>query len=266
MDNFYKGYIPTRNKRAYTSFKDGAKLYDIDFIGDNYEYAGVLADDTVLIDIDDMETSDRLLKLVTDLGLPCRVYGTTRGKHFLFKCKESMTNRTHCTLAIGIEADIKGGGKASYEVLKFGGVEREVLYDAGEYGFLPYFLKPMDKRYKGVSTKQGSRNSELYAYILTLSAIGFEKEEIKTTIRLINDYIMDEPLPNAEIESILRDESFKFMEDGMHNKTKSTDSRGRTQFDVGVFTKELVEHNQLVKYNGQIYFSMEKFIRANQMS
>ena len=107
------------------------------------EYAGVLNDDTVLIDLDDEKQADVLFQIVKALGVKCKIIKTTRGMHFLFKTASPMQNRTHCKLAIGLTADIKGGGRASYQVLKFDGKEREVLYDTIEYDIIPKFLTPI---------------------------------------------------------------------------------------------------------------------------
>ena len=72
------------------------------------EYAGILSDDTILVDVDDMDQSMALLTIIETLGLKCRVYATSRGKHFLFKNIPDLvkSNRTKATLAIGFEADL----------------------------------------------------------------------------------------------------------------------------------------------------------------
>lgn len=38
------------------------------------EYAGILSDDTILVDVDDMDQSMALLTIIETLGLKCRVY------------------------------------------------------------------------------------------------------------------------------------------------------------------------------------------------
>jgi putative DNA primase/helicase len=53
------------------------------------------------------------------------------------------------------------------------------------------------------------RNQALFNYILTLQSNGFSKEEAKECIGIINQYILKEPLPAHEIETILRDEAFE---------------------------------------------------------
>ena len=49
------------------------------------EYAAVLNNNAVLVDIDDYEQSEILLKIVKAKNLQCKVTKTNRGKHFLFE-------------------------------------------------------------------------------------------------------------------------------------------------------------------------------------
>ena len=98
-----------------------SQLMTYDDVKDLDEYAGILADDVILIDIDDKKQSDIMMDIVEDLQLDCRVYQTTRGRHFLFKNDKVDACSTHSTLAIGLTAEIKGGKKNSYSVLKYGG-------------------------------------------------------------------------------------------------------------------------------------------------
>ena len=129
------------------------------------EYAGILADDVILIDIDDPEQSEILYGIVEDLQLVCRVYQTTRGKHFIFLNVDETgkyiqeTCKTHCNLAIGLNADIKIGCKNSYSILKYKGKEREIIYDKlddEEYQIVPKFLLPIHHKQNFLSMDAGS--------------------------------------------------------------------------------------------------------------
>ncbi|HXK45303.1 MAG TPA: DNA primase, partial [bacterium] len=105
-----------------------------------------MATDIILIDIDDFEQSEKLFNIVKDLQLKCRVYQTSRGKHFLFKNTTVETCRTKASLAIGLTADIKLGKRNSYSILKFNGKERTILYDNAdneEPQDLPKWLLPV---------------------------------------------------------------------------------------------------------------------------
>lgn len=223
--SFFKGYVPTKNKRCLMGFKDKspdelltlkeAKQYD--------EYAGILAEDTILIDIDDydkdgnlkygVELSDILLNIVDDLQLNCRVYKTSRGMHFLFKNKDVNKCDTGVNLACGIIADIKVGSRNSYSILKFNGVERKVLYDIyedEEYQVVPKFLQPVP--YKTIFALLGEgdgRNDALFKYILALQGAGYTKEECKEALTIMNKYVLAQPLSERELKTIMRNDSFK---------------------------------------------------------
>ena len=85
MIDLFKGYVPTRNKKCVVKFKDGSNIQTYEEIKNSPEYAGILGESTILIDVDDFRQSEILFNIVDDLQLRCRVYETSRGKHFLFK-------------------------------------------------------------------------------------------------------------------------------------------------------------------------------------
>lgn len=210
----FRGYVPTKNKKCLEKFKSRKRLNRLEDVQDLEEYAGILGDETILIDVDDGETSDILFQIVKDLGLKCRVYATTRGKHFIFRNPEGFVEKswTKQTLALGIETDAKVGRNNSYSILKFRGVERPILYDCSENDIqnLPKWLTPVKTGTELLHMQAGDgRNQALFNYILTLQSENFTKEEARECIRLINRYILDDPLPDRELETILRDEAFK---------------------------------------------------------
>lgn len=245
--SLYKGYVPTSQKKAQMSFKDktSADLLTLEEAQKFSEYAGILADDTVLVDIDDGEQSKILLKIVESLGLKCRVLATTRGAHFLFKTDRPMQNRTHCKLGIGLTADIKGGGRASYEVLKYDRVEREVLYDTGEqYQCLPKYLFPIKTNVDVLQLAEGEgRNNALFSYILPLQQNEFTIDECRECIGVINDFVLKDPLSEDELKSILRDGAF--------NKPTFFTSKGSFMFDK--FAKYLKQAENIIKIHGKLY-------------
>lgn len=98
MNTLYKGYIKTKGKKAIEAFKDRTKYRTYDEVKNLEGFGGVLADDTILIDIDDAEQSEILMSIVEEYQLDCRVYCTSRGRHFLFKNHSITRNRTHVPL------------------------------------------------------------------------------------------------------------------------------------------------------------------------
>ena len=70
--NFFRGYVPTKNKKCLMKFKS-SELKSYDEVKNLDEYAGILSNSTILIDVDDYEQSEILMDIVEDLQLACRV-------------------------------------------------------------------------------------------------------------------------------------------------------------------------------------------------
>ena len=245
----YKGYVPTKDKKCLMPFKNATadELLSFEQVKNLPEYAGILSDETILVDVDDMEQSVILLNIVENLNLKCRVYTTSRGRHFLFKNTPDLvkSNRTKATLAVGLEADLKIGSRNSYEVLKYMNEDRPILYDVPEDEIqeLPKWLIPVktDIDFKSLGEGDG-RNDAFYRYILTLQDNDLTKEEARECIRLINRYVLKKPLSDKELDVILRDEAFQ----------KQSFFKGRS-FQHDRFAEYLKRDSHIAKINGRLH-------------
>ena len=253
MQNLYRGFVPTKDKKCLMPYKNKSadELRTFSQVENLPEYAGIIADDVVLIDIDDFEESEILLNIVDELQLNCRVYKTTRGKHFFFMNKNGSQYildkcGTHKKLACGLMADIKVGCKNSYSVLKYDNKERPILYDIfddEEYESLPKWLIPVSSKIDFLSMEAGDgRNQALFNYILTLQANDFNIEEVRETLRMINTYILKDPLSDSELETLMRDEAFQ----------KPIFFR-RNQFLFDKFARYIRNNNHIIKIYGQLH-------------
>ncbi len=213
MDEFFKGYVKIKDKKCMEKFKNRNDFKSYEEVKDLPEFAGILADNTILVDIDDGEQAEILMNIVEDFQLNCRVYKTTRGKHFLFRNTNIDKCYTHCNLACGITADIKVGCKNSYEILKYNDKERFIewdIEDGMEYQSIPKWMTPVKNSTDFQNMENGDgRNQALFNYILTLQSNDFSIEEARETIKIINNYVLKEPLSDDELDVILRDDSFK---------------------------------------------------------
>lgn len=250
MQDLYKGYLPTKDKVPLKKFKDVSDLLTLNEADKLEEYAGLLADNVALIDIDDYDQSERLMDIVEELQLNCRVAETTRGKHFYFYGLGNITKcGTHLKLAIGLEADIKIGDHNSISVLKYKNQERKIIYDIEpdeEYEPVPAWLTPLrGKTHPDFLTLDSGdgRNQTLFNYILTLQSNELSNEEIKETIKLINDHILPTKLDEAELNKILRDEAF--------SKPNFYGKNGNFLFNV--FATYLKNNCHIVKLDGQLH-------------
>lgn len=243
---FFRGFVGTKNKKCIEKFKGRTDFKTFEQVQSLPEYAGILAAETILIDVDDFEASEILFKVVKEYALTCRVYRTSRGKHFLFKNSGVPTNKTGCKLAIGLTADIKIGTRNSYEVLKYDNQNREILYDTAENEEaqqLPRWLFPVKSKMEFLNMETGDgRNQGLFNYILTLQSNDFSVEEARETIRIINKFVLKVPLSDDEIETVLRDDAFK----------KPVFFMGST-FLFDKFATFLKNNNHIIKINNQLH-------------
>lgn len=245
--SFFKGYVMTENKKCIEKFKDRTDFKTLEQVQSLPEYAGILAPDAILIDIDDEEQSELLFRICEKEEVRCKILKSRSGMHFLFKNSKVDKCYTKTKLACGLrDIDIKSGFKNSYEVLKIDGKDREVLYDileGEEYQELPKWLFPMKTTMEFLDMKVGDgRNQALFNYILTLQSSDFSVEEARETIRIINTYILKEPLSENELLIILRDDAFK----------KPIFFKGNS-FLFDKFATYIKNNNHIIRINGQLH-------------
>lgn len=241
MANLFNGFIPSLGKIPSYSVKSYKYLQEPPEIGD---YVGVLKEDLIQVDVDNQEQSDLLLKILQDYKVRCDVQQTRRGKHFYFKNSSRITSQKIAWFsAIGISCDYGLGCKnlvvpirITYDdettkvvngvptkTTKKTVVTREWIQLYDELEEIPAWLLPISNKDLGIMSIS-TRNQSLFNYILTLQSHALSQEEVRRTIKIINRYILDEPLSDKEIDTITREEAFSkelfFNEDGkfMHDR------------------------------------------------
>lgn len=254
MQQLFKGYVPTKDKKCLMPFKNKSpsELKSYHEVKNLSEYAGILDDVVILIDVDDFEQSEKLMQIVEDYQCNCRVYQTSRGKHFLFMnidaSGEIIVDRCSIkkTLACGITADIKVGCKNSYSILKFKQKEREIIYDIEpdeEYKPLPKWMLPINTKIRFLDMEAGDgRNQALFNYILTLQSNDFSVEEARETLKIINHYVLPDPLDDQELDTLSRDDAFK---------KPVFFKKGTFLFDK--FAHYLKSNNHIIRVNGLLH-------------
>jgi len=213
MINPFRGYVRTNNKQPCQKFGNGEVLLTLDEASRFEEYAGILNGEFTVKDIDEMVEGEKILRLVEDKNLNCRVYKTTRGIQFMFKssewCKRGVVKAID---ALGFTFDVRTGVNM-YIVLKSKGVVREILRDFDESRPLdeyPKWLSPIRGGTKFTDMADGSgRNAALFKHIGILVRNGFTAEEIKFVLPIINDYAFGEPLRPEEINKVCRNEAIE---------------------------------------------------------
>lgn len=219
----WKGYIPTGGKdgkKPTEEYKDRTEFYSLEDVESLQSYGGVLEDNLIQIDVDDSQQAETLLNIIYKLKINTTVIKTMRGMHFYFKNTNIDRRKQGYYTPIGIKIDIGLGIQNAVVPLKVKGRKRKFLQEVEELEELPAWLYPVSRteiNFSSMSEGDG-RNSSLFGYILTLQQKGLAVEEIRETIRIINKYILQEPLDEKEIETILRDEAF--MKESFYIKSK----------------------------------------------
>jgi putative DNA primase/helicase len=255
-------YIILNGKQPIHKFKDGqGKTWDE--VKDYDDIAVIVPKGYVVLDFDTTSDAEIMLKIVDGLGLKTRVMKTTRGIHCWFKTnEEEPKNFIKNRLAVGIYCDRKAGGRNAYVKIKQDGEPRAWIRKVNreDMDVVPKWLSSISAPsgkfgFKDMGEGSG-RNQELFNYIIYLQTKGFNREEIRETIRIINDYVLAEPLPADEIETIIRDESFK-PDDVIAEQIAEAEKR--STFSHISVAEEIITKHRLIKYNSTIYEYVDNY-------
>ena len=249
MVEIFRGYVATKDKKPLQKFKDVEKLPSLEEVSKLEEYAGVLNDNFMVMDVDKAEEAVFAIELARRESFNIRMIKTSRGVHLVFKKPNfEIKGITHAKNAYGIEFDIRVGVN-QYIVCKKNGKLREVIQDFDELKPITEFPREFmpckcDKSFIGMTEGSG-RNGALYSYIPFLYSQGFEVEEIKNIIHGINEVLFTEPLAESEISTILRDESFKNL------KRSNSNSSFKPAFQTDISLAELfvTYYGDTIRYN-----------------
>lgn len=226
MVNIFKGYIPTNGKTPLEKVIGATLLPDPPEQGD---YAGVLKEEYVQIDFDNADDASLALKVVQYYKLKCNILETSRGIHLYFKTDNYHESQAVGSFtAMGLKCDLGLGNKNRVVPLRItkeeeverivngvpkpiktkSVVERNWLQTYDEVDVIPPYFRVISKhdfKFRSVET----RNQVLYDYILKLQFHSFTVEEIRKTLKVINSFMLYEPLSDRELDVITRDDAFK---------------------------------------------------------
>ena len=250
-------------KRATHGFKDGKGAKKWSDVSDFDNVGLIIPKPFIVLDFDTTSDAEIMLRIIEGLDLKCRVMRTTRGIHVWFKSVEPWKNFKKARLAVGIYSDCRSHSKNGYVKIKDHGKMREWVRrtPAEEVQEVPRWLYPVSNpghnfEFKGMKDGDG-RNQELFNYIVFLQTKGFSHEEIREAIRIINDYVFEDPLPESEIATICRDEAFK-PDDVIQKQIEKAQEKKSSFSHIDIAESIIAGHN-LISYNGVIYEYAEGF-------
>lgn len=235
---------------------DYKKPLSYDQVLEYSDYGLIIPDDLVLVDVDNIEQGEKLVKLLKDLKVPTTIMRTPNGYHFYFKKgKYDFTNVVKQVTPIGITVDIKAGGKDCYAKI-YGENENRYFLNGGsiEDMFsnlveLPNYLYPMARnKYDIYNIEQGQRNNTLFKYISELFYENFTVQNVIDTIRLLNIYILNNPLPVNEVETMIEKDKLDERYNEYHEKFSTRKIKGSNHIQDYQKNKMEKFENNLEKY------------------
>lgn len=246
--------ILNNDKTPAEKLSDGG--HPLEEVKDFENLAVLVPEPYVVLDFDTTSDAEIALQIVKDLELKCLVMKTSRGIHLWFKSPDPMKNSIKTKCAIGLHYDVRSWGKMSYTVVKKDGVWREWVYTCkgDEVDEVPSWLQPLSSKYNFKGMKAGDgRNASLFEYILVMQGKGYNREQIRKTINIINRHVFSDPLSDGEIQTILRDESFKDEEELAETVAINECFDEDGGFKHNKFAELLVERMNIVTVNEQCY-------------
>lgn len=262
-------YIILDGKTPTHGFKDGVGAKTWDEVKDFDDVAVIVPKGYIVLDFDTTSDAEIMLKIIEGLDLKCRVMKTTRGIHCWFKTsEEDPKNFIKNRLAIGIYSDRKAGGRNAYVKIKQDGKARDWIRDikGSEIQEVPKWLSPISNPsgkflFKEMGDGSG-RNQELFNYIVYLQTKGFNHDEIRETIQVINDYVFVDPLSEYEISTICRDEAFK--PDDVIAEQIAQAQEKKVGFSHNEFGDELINAFNIITVNNSLYVYEDGYYQKDE--
>lgn len=197
----------------------------------------------IIVDIDDEEQAQILNQLTNTLK--CK---TPHGMHFYFKTTQSLPQVVKGHTPIGLRIDTRVAGKG-YCILPYNCTDR--CWIEGNVEDLPFWITPLRLSSKSedfitVGAKSGDgRNDSLIRHIMRLRKAEFSETNIYTILKIINENVWAEPLPEDELEGIVKHANSYTP----YSNSESTDFR--LYNDKGTCCG--INHKALVDYMVQTY-------------
>ena len=250
---------PYRQKKKLKTFAQAKNMPQ------NYNsIAGVLAPNIILIDVDTKEEGEKLIEILTDLGINCPMIESDKGYHFLFKdIYGYKKSDTKFYTPIGIEIDIKLGNKGGLEFLTVAGEERKIINDTAEVPDLPIFLYSKGKfeQIGEIVETDGysQRNDFMNAHNYHLQKLGYTFDEALEICAIVDGYIFYEPLPESEFKRTVRDLGLE-LENGVYsdripleNVTAEMFFNEKGKFMHHLFGEYLIIAHNIVKIENKLH-------------
>ncbi len=243
----FKTYVKGHGKKPVEKVKDRDHINTFEEVCMEDCFGGILNPDFIDISFDSKDMWASFLDMAEANDWRCLCLPSAKGGHSYWRKPRSRRIRSGADrkLAVGFLADVHSG--STYIPLKVDGVERyppEYDIDPDEdYQEAPAELLPVETSLELWRMQDGGgRNDTLFKYILVLQKLRLSEAQIRRVITNANGYVLADPLPESEMDTILRDEAFQ--------KPVFFDGQ---KFLFDVFARWLVKEYRIVSIYNQLH-------------
>lgn len=250
-DAIFKTYVRGDSsgdgKKPLEKVKGRDHISSFDEVRKSSCFGGVLQAGIVDISFDSKEMYESFLEMAEENSWKCLALPSPKGGHTYWRCeKQHLKNGKDKKLTVGLIADIHSG--STYIPLCVHGKKRFPpdydKLDDEDYQEVPEELLPVSTTVNLWRMEDGEgRNQEIFRYIQRLqSAYAMPQDVITRILKNANEFVLADPLPEEELNTITRDESFAapVFFDGktfLHNR----------------FADWMMEQHHIVRINDQLH-------------
>ena len=249
-NKIFKTYVKGRSsgsgKRPAEKVKGRDSISEFSEVCGEDCFGGILRPEIIDISFDDKEMYRSFLQMAEDNEWKCLALPSAKGGHTYWRStKRHIKSGADKKLAVGLVADLHSG--STYIPLKVHGQCRyppDYDPDPEEYQEVPEELLPVDTTVSLWQMQDGEgRNQEIFRYIQRLqAAYQLSRETIIRILTNSNEYVLADPLPLSEFDTITREDAFE--------KPVFFD-KGKFLFDE--FAAWMIQQHHVVKMSSQLY-------------
>lgn len=204
---FYKGYTELHNKVPTSKRKSR-------FIKSEWqEVGGYLADDYVLVDIDDATNVDLFFTIINDFHINCHVTESRHGIHAIFKKpSEQLAYGNRKETLTGVICDYKCSNNKGYERIIINGEQLPIITECENPDVLPWLLYPFGRARDLQQAQAGDGRHKILMDLSNVYAI-YEKDphNISIILNWVNENVFTEARKSVNISIADIQDSIMYM-------------------------------------------------------
>lgn len=189
-----------------------------------FDYGRLVQTGYVFFDFDEQPYIDKIIEIIKNSKLKCKMLKTTKGVQFLFKTnRNDITNNTKQYNWLGLKCDVKGvglneDGKECYQAIKVNGEIREETaldhdindgLEVLDYAPIWLYQAPKNMQMDLTEDQTGCRNDMFHGTLMIgAKKSGFSYNEYVEMAHIINSYVLPSGLEESELNTAIRQEEW----------------------------------------------------------